>query len=113
MKVLLKNARVLNPTQNLDEVLDLLIIDGKIEKIGKIEETGNFEVYDLSGKIIAPGFMDMHVHLREPGFEHKETIDSGIESAANGGFTAICCMPNTEPAIDEPGVVEYVKKRAN
>lgn len=113
MKVLFKNARVINPNQNLDEVLDLLIIDGKIEKIGKIEETETFEVYDLTGKIIVPGFVDMHVHLREPGFEHKETIDSGIEAAANGGFTTICCMPNTEPAIDEPGVVEYVKKRAS
>ncbi|MFN3134836.1 MAG: dihydroorotase, partial [Candidatus Kryptonium sp.] len=113
MRIIFKNARIINPTQNLDEVLDLVIVNGKIEKVGKVEGGEGFEVYDLSGKIIAPGFIDMHVHLREPGFEHKETIESGVEAGANGGFTALCCMPNTEPAIDEPGVVEYVKKRAS
>jgi len=113
MRVIFKNARIINPAQNLDEILDLVIVNGKIEKVGKVDGGEDFEVYDLNGKIIAPGFIDMHVHLREPGFEHKETIESGVEAGANGGFTGLCCMPNTEPAIDEPGVVEYVKKRAS
>jgi len=113
MRVIFKNARIINPAQNLDEILDLVIVNGKIEKGGKVDGGEDFEVYDLNGKIIAPGFIDMHVHLREPGFEHKETIESGVEAGANGGFTGLCCMPNTEPAIDEPGVVEYVKKRAS
>ncbi|CUT04015.1 amidohydrolase family protein, partial [Candidatus Kryptobacter tengchongensis] len=113
MKILLKNARVISPSQGLDEVIDLLIVDGRIEKLGNIEETKDFQVYDMSGKIISPGFIDMHVHLREPGFEHKETIETGIEAGANGGFTGLCCMPNTEPPMDEPSVVEYVKKRAS
>ncbi len=112
VRILFKNARVIDPSRNFDEIVDLLIIDGKIKKIGKIEPSENFQVYNMSGKIVAPGFVDMHVHLREPGFEHKETIESGVEAGANGGFTTLCCMPNTEPAIDEPGVVEYVKKRA-
>lgn len=112
MRVIFKNARVINPAQNLDEVVDLVIVNGRIEKIGRVSVGEDFEVYDFTGKVIAPGFVDMHVHLREPGFEHKETIESGVEAGANGGFTALCCMPNTEPAIDEPGVVEYVKKRA-
>ncbi len=112
MRVIFKNARVINPAQNLDEVVDLVIVNGRIEKIGRVSVGEDFEVYDFTGKVIAPGFVDMHVHLREPGFEHKETIESGVEAGANGGFTALCCMPNTEPAVDEPGVVEYVKKRA-
>ncbi len=110
---MLKNARVIDPSQNFDEVVDLLIVNGKIEKIGRVEISESFEVYDMTGKVVAPGFVDMHVHLREPGFEHKETIESGVEAGANGGFTALCCMPNTEPAIDDPSVVEYVKKRAS
>jgi dihydroorotase len=112
-KILLKSARVIDPAQKFDEVVDILIINGKIEKIGRVEESENFEIYDMAGKVIAPGFVDMHVHLREPGFEHKETIESGVEAGANGGFTALCCMPNTEPPIDDPSVVEYVKKRAS
>ncbi len=112
VKILFKNARVIDPTRNFDETVDLLLIDGKIEKIGKIEPVENFQVYDMTGKVIAPGFVDMHVHLREPGFEHKETIETGVEAGANGGFTTLCCMPNTEPPIDDPSVVEYVKRRA-
>ncbi len=112
VKVLFKNARVIEPTRNFDETVDLLIIDEKIEKIGKIEPNENFQVYDMTGKVIAPGFVDMHVHLREPGFEHKETIETGVEAGANGGFTTLCCMPNTDPPIDDPSVVEYVKRRA-
>ena len=83
MRVIFKNARIINPAQNLDEILDLVIVNGKIEKVGKVDGGEDFEVYDLNGKIIAPGFIDMHVHLREPGFEHKETIESGVEAGAN------------------------------
>ncbi len=112
MKILFKNARIINPAQNLDEIADILIIDGKIEKIGQVEENENFQIYDFTGKIIAPGFTDMHVHLREPGFEHKETIETGIEAGANGGFTALCCMPNTNPTADDPSVIEYIKRKS-
>ena len=74
--------------------------------------TSNADVMDVGGKIIAPGFIDMHVHLREPGFEHKETIQTGCASAAAGGFTAVCCMPNTNPAIDDASVVQFILNKA-
>lgn len=113
MKVLLKNGRVVEPAAGIDSVFDLLIVDGVIEKMGSNVSAGkDVREYDLKNKIIAPGFIDMHVHLREPGFEHKETIETGTLAAAAGGFTAVCCMPNTNPAIDEASVVKYIKDRA-
>ncbi len=109
MKILLKNGRIIDPILNIDRVADVFINDGTIEKIGEqIPSSKNVEVIDLDGKIIAPGFIDMHVHLREPGFEHKETIETGCRSAAAGGFTAVCCMPNTNPAIDDASVVRQI-----
>ncbi|MBI3586382.1 MAG: dihydroorotase [Ignavibacteriales bacterium] len=91
MKLHLKGGRLIDPVAGKDESLDMLIVDGRIEKIGKnVSADKSFQTIELAGKIIAPGFIDMHVHLREPGFEHKETIETGCASAAAGGFTAVC-----------------------
>ena len=112
MKLLLKGGRVIDPVSGKDESQDLLIMNGRIEKIGtSLSADASYEVINLTGKIIAPGFIDMHVHLREPGFEHKETIETGCMAAAAGGFTAVCCMPNTNPAIDDESVARYVREK--
>lgn len=116
MKLLLKNASIINPAQNLNEkAFDIFIEDGIIKETGKNLQinSGDVKSIDLSGKIIAPGFIDIHVHLREPGREDEETVESGCNAAANGGFTAVACMPNTEPAIDSAEVVEFIKKQAS
>jgi dihydroorotase len=111
MKLHLKSGHVLDPLKGKDVVTDMLIVDGRIERIGaSLSSDSSYEVIDLKNKVIAPGFIDMHVHLREPGFEHKETIETGCASAAAGGFTAVCCMPNTNPAIDEESVARYVQE---
>jgi dihydroorotase len=113
MNILLQNGRIIDPITRKDTVNDILIIDGIIEKIGaKISADKDTKCYNLKGKIIAPGFIDMHVHFREPGYEHKETIATGCRSAAVGGFTAVCCMPNTNPAIDDASVVRDIEQRA-
>jgi dihydroorotase len=111
MKLHLKSARLIDPAKGMDTLTDLLIVDGKIERLGQsLPADRSFEVIDLKNKIVAPGFTDMHVHLREPGYEHKETIETGCASAAEGGFTAVCCMPNTNPTIDEESVVRYIQE---
>ncbi|MGD0036852.1 MAG: dihydroorotase [Bacteroidota bacterium] len=111
MKLHLKSGRLIDPIKGKDVLTDMLIIDGKIERIGaSLSSDKSYEVIDLKNNVIAPGFIDMHVHLREPGFEHKETIETGCASAAAGGFTAVCCMPNTNPAIDEESVARYVQE---
>ncbi|MHB8336214.1 MAG: dihydroorotase [Ignavibacteriaceae bacterium] len=115
MKVILKNVSLFHPVQKIDEKgIDILLTDGVISKIGKInpEEISGAKVFDLSNKHIVPGFFDMHVHLREPGREDEETVQSGCNAAANGGFTGIACMPNTEPAIDSAEVVSFIKKQS-
>ncbi|MBM4168393.1 MAG: dihydroorotase [Ignavibacteria bacterium] len=112
MNIYLKNGTLIDPLSGRDETLDVLIVDGVIEKVGKsVAADRLFTVVDLKGKIVSPGLIDMHVHLREPGFEHKETIETGCRSAAAGGFTAICCMPNTSPAIDDESVARYVHEK--
>lgn len=111
-KLVIKNGRVLDPAQKLDRVADLAIENGVIREIAEgIEATGS-EVFDASGLVVAPGFIDMHVHLREPGFEHAETIETGSRAAAAGGFTSICCMPNTQPVNDNATVTSYIVDRA-
>ena len=98
MKVVLKNVNILNPHQNVNEKnVNVLIEDGKFKNIGKLTEAElkDAKVFELDGKYIVPGFFDMHVHLREPGREDEETVMTGCNSAANGGFTGIACMPNT------------------
>lgn len=112
MKLHLKGGRLLDPVSGKDESLDMLVVNGRIERIGKsLPADGSFQEIELKNKIIAPGFIDMHVHLREPGFEHKETIETGCTAAAAGGFTAVCCMPNTNPCIDEESVARYVREK--
>ena len=111
-KLVIKNGRVIDPSQDLDAICDVAIEDGVIREIARsIDSTGS-EVFDASGFIVAPGFIDMHVHLREPGFEHSETIETGSRTAAAGGFTSICCMPNTKPVNDSPTVTHYILERA-
>lgn len=114
MSILLKNIRVINPVENLDKNLYIKINDGIITECSEnqIDSENSDHIIDGESLVCAPGFMDMHVHLREPGLEYKEDIASGCASAANGGFTAICCMPNTEPTIDEASVVELIKHKA-
>jgi dihydroorotase len=109
-KYLLKSGRLIDPSVNRDEIVDMTIVDGVIERIeSTIASSKEYTVIDLHGKVIAPGFIDIHVHLREPGYEHKETIETGTLSAAFGGFTAVCCMPNTNPAIDDESIVTFIK----
>lgn len=112
-KLLLKNAHVVDAALDIDEKQDVLIQNGVIESVGKIPTDG-FDgiVEDLQGKVLSPGWMDMHVHLREPGREDEETVESGSLAAANGGFTAVCCMPNTTPAIDSQEIIQYIIDRA-
>ena len=112
MALLLKNARVIDPQVGLDEVADIVIRDGKIAEVGQGLSIEKGVERDLTGKIVTPGLVDMHVHLREPGQEQKEDIASGTRAAAKGGFTAVCCMPNTTPVIDNALGVEYVQARA-
>jgi dihydroorotase len=111
MKLHLKSGRLIDPVKGKDVVTDMFIVDGRIERLGaSLSSDKSYEVIDLKNKVIAPGFIDMHVHLREPGYEHKETIETGCASAAAGGFTAVCCMPNTNPTIDEESVARYVRE---
>ncbi len=116
MKVALKNINLIHPEQKIDEKnISILLTDGIILKIGKLskEDLDGAKELDLDNKYVVPGFFDMHVHLREPGREDKETVETGCNSAANGGFTAVACMPNTEPAIDSAEVVNFIKEKAS
>ena len=120
MKTIIRGGLVVNPSTKMEEVTDILIQDGVIKAIGEIDqqviESDDVKVIDASGKLVVPGLIDLHVHLREPGFEHKETIETGCMAAAKGGVTTMCCMPNTNPVIDNECVVEYINtmaKRAN
>ena len=112
MALLLKNAHVVDPTSGLDGVLDVLVTGDRIEQVGEGLSAPDAETVDLSGKYLVPGLVDIHVHLREPGYEHKSTIETETRAAARGGFTAVCSMPNTDPVCDNGSVVEYVKARA-
>ncbi len=111
MPIVIKNGRVIDPASKTDRVADVLIVDGRIAGVAPNLSSPRAEILDASGMIVAPGFIDMHVHLREPGFEHAETIESGSRAAAAGGFTSICCMPNTKPVNDSPMVTSYIVER--
>ncbi|MEE0247519.1 MULTISPECIES: dihydroorotase [Peptacetobacter] len=111
--ILIKNGRLVNPATNTDEVMDVAIENGKILKVEKgIEENGFEKVIDATGKIVAPGLIDVHVHFRDPGFEHKEDLLTGSASAAKGGFTTVVCMANTKPVVDSVEVLNYVQNKA-
>ena len=112
MKYLLKDALVIDPLSGMERIADILVENGLIAAIEDGIDTGQNPVYDLNGKIVAPGFIDMHVHLREPGGEGNETILTGCQAAAAGGFTAVAAMPNTNPCTDNEAVVELIKKRS-
>jgi dihydroorotase len=110
-KLLIANGRVLDPSQGMDRVTNLLLVDGRVAAYDAADD-GTAEVLDASGRIVAPGLIDMHVHLREPGFEEDETIETGTAAAVHGGFTSVACMPNTDPPIDSQGTVEFVRQAA-
>jgi len=126
MKLLIKNARLVDPSQNFDDTCNILIEDKKIKEIqgqrakGKCQNNNaelktsdrKPEVIDAKGMIVMPGLVDMHVHLREPGFEYKETVRTGTEAAVRGGVTSVCCMPNTNPVNDNPGITEFIIRKA-
>lgn len=112
MKLLVKGGRVIDPESDRDEIADVVIEKGRIVRVAKNTRIKNAEILDASGKIVCPGFIDIHVHLREPGFEYKEDIASGTRAAAAGGFTTVCCMPNTEPVIDNLAVARFIRERA-
>ncbi len=110
--LLIKNARVMDPANSQDEISDILIEGGVIKQSGRNLTASGVAVFDATGLIACPGFIDLHCHLREPGFEDKETIASGASAAAHGGFTTICCMPNTQPPLDSASAIDYVNKIA-
>lgn len=109
---LIRNGRIIDPAQGIDEVVDLALADGKIAGLGRSAPRGADEVIDASGLLVCPGLIDVHVHLREPGNEERETIETGTAAAAAGGFTAVACMPNTNPALDSDSQVEFVLRQA-
>ena len=107
--MLIRGGRVVDPSQKLDAVLDVLLVDGLVARLGEgLDAPEGAETVDAAGLVVAPGLIDVHVHLREPGQEHKETIESGARAAAAGGFTAVVAMPNTDPPIDNPANVGFV-----
>lgn len=114
MKILIKNGRVIDPANNIDKVTDIFIDKGIISEIGSdLELDGiDMEIIDAAGKIVTPGLVDMHCHLRDPGQEYKEDIESGTRSAAVGGITSVACMPNTKPVIDSEPMVTYITAKA-
>src|SRR5439155_17231293 len=113
--LLIKNGRVMDPASKTDAALDVLVEGEKIKEVGpagKIGAGAGAEILDAKGLIVAPGFIDLHAHLREPGQESSETIESGTKAAARGGFTAVCCMPNTKPVNDNASVTRFILDRA-
>jgi len=116
VKILIKGGHVVDPANNIDEVMDIYIADGVIQEVGKnIEEQVSgvdMEVIDASGMTVVPGLVDMHVHLRDPGYEYKEDIETGTKAAVMGGVTSVACMPNTKPVVDNKAIVSYIINKA-
>jgi dihydroorotase len=107
-----RGGRVLDPANGIDAVADVILRDGVVADVAKPASKASGETIDASGLVVCPGFVDIHAHLREPGFEHKETIETGTRAAARGGFTTVCAMPNTEPPTDSAGAVEFILRTA-
>lgn len=112
VRLLIKGGRVIDPSRRIEKVADLLIEDGRVKALGSDLAGDGAEVFDAAGLVVAPGFIDLHVHLREPGQEYKETIATGAAAAVAGGFTAICAMPNTKPVNDSASLTRYVVSKA-
>ncbi|MBQ5636129.1 MAG: amidohydrolase family protein [Selenomonadales bacterium] len=112
MKLILKGGHVIDPANGIDQVADVLIEDGKIAQVGTDITAEGAEIKDVTGKVVAPGFIDLHMHLREPGLEAKEDMQTATQAAAAGGFTTISCMPNTKPVVDSLVLVNGLKQRA-
>jgi len=112
MKLLVSGGKVIDPANDFCQVADILIESGKISAVGQNLKANGAEVIDAKNKLVLPGLIDMHVHLREPGLEAKETIASGTRAAAKGGFTSVACMPNTKPVVDNQALVEFINSRA-
>ena len=114
MKLLIKGGTVIDPANKLNQAADVLIEDGKIKAVlpGGSGTPDDAEVLDASGRLVVPGLIDLHVHLREPGFERKEDIASGTRAAARGGFTSVACMPNTDPVADSRAVIDFIQAQA-
>src|SRR6201987_416052 len=113
--LLVKNGRVVDPARDVDASLDVLLDGERIAEVapaGQISSRNGFEVFDAAGLIVSPGFIDLHAHLREPGQESAETIESGTRAAARGGVTAVCCMQNTKPVNDSASVTRFILDRA-
>src|SRR5580692_1885105 len=110
--LLIKNGRVLDPSSKTDALIDILIDGPRILRVGPDLSASQIDVFDASGMIVAPGFIDLHCHLREPGQELSETIETGTRAAARGGFTAVCTMPNTQPVNDNASVTRGIVERA-
>jgi len=113
--ILIQGGQIIDPSQGIDAIGSLLISEGKISWLGKGEETPpqpDYDILNAKGLIVCPGFIDLHCHLRQPGDEEKETIASGTSAAARGGFTTVCCMPNTNPPLDNQTAIEFIKSRS-
>jgi dihydroorotase len=113
ISLLIRGGHIIDPSQGIDQVGDLLIAEGKIVQVGGTVISSKAQNLDATGLVICPGFIDLHCHLREPGFEDKETIATGTKAAAIGGFTTVCCMANTKPPLDTSTVVDWVKRKAS
>ena len=112
MKLLIRQGRLVDPVGGIGGVMDILMEDGKVTVIGSNINEPGAQIIDAAGLTVCAGLVDMHVHLREPGFEYKETVETGAAAAAHGGFTSIACMPNTRPTVDTPEQVDFVRKKA-
>jgi dihydroorotase len=112
MKLLIKGGIIIDPSQGMEEVADLFVENGQVSEIGRDLQVEGAEVFDAGGLMVSPGFVDLHVHLREPGEEYKETIASGVKAAVAGGFTSICAMPNTKPVNDNAAITLYILEKA-
>ena len=114
MRLLITNGYLIDPTQGVNGGRDVLIEDGRVAALFKVGEAKpeGVEVFDATGLVVAPGFIDLHTHLREPGQEYKETIASGAAAAVAGGFTSVCAMPNTDPVNDNPAVTSFIVEQA-